>query len=182
MLGGHCDEYQSSDRVVTHHLAPSGAIPNHPHWPLLLYPSAVAIEGSDPAAAFEALFERNRWPAAWRNGVHPFHHFHSTAHESLGIYSGEVTVQFGGEGGVVVTARPGDVIVLPAGTGHKKLSSRGSLGVVGAYPAGQHADMNTLPLSNADRAAAAVLRVALPERDPVYGASGPLFEHWIASA
>ncbi len=68
--------------VIAHCLAPAGAIPNHPHWPLLVYPGAVAIEGADPAAAFEALFNRNRWPAAWRNGVFPFHHFHTNAHEA----------------------------------------------------------------------------------------------------
>lgn len=61
------------------------------------------------------------------HGVHPFHHYHSNGHETLGIYSGEVTVQFGGEAGIAITAKPGDVIVLPAGTGHKMLSSRGSL-------------------------------------------------------
>jgi uncharacterized protein YjlB len=167
-----------TSRVVAHRLAPAGAIPNHPRWPLLVYPAAVAIGGADPAVAFEALFNRNRWPAAWRNGVFPFHHFHSNAHEVLGIYSGEVTVQFGGESGVVVTGRPGDVIVLPAGTGHKKVSSRGALGIVGAYPAGQHADMRTPLLSNARRSAEAVAGVPLPECDPVYGPGGPLFTHW----
>jgi uncharacterized protein YjlB len=166
--------------IVAHRLAPAGAIPNHPRWPLLVYPGAVAIEGSDPAAAFEALFDRNRWPSAWRNGVFPFHHFHTKAHEALGVYSGEVTVQFGGDSGVVLTARPGDVIVLPAGTGHKKLSSHGTLGIVGAYPAGQHPDMNTPLLANARRSAKAVTLVPLPECDPVYGASGPLFTHWMA--
>ena len=169
-----------TDRVITHRLAPAGAIPNHPQWPLLVYPAAVAIVGTDPAAAFEALFDRNRWPAAWRNGVFPFHHFHTNAHEVLGVYSGEVTVQFGGDEGVVVTARPGDVIVLPAGTGHKKLASHGALGIVGAYPAGQHPDMHTPLLSNARRSAEAVMRVPLPECDPVYGATGPLFTHWAA--
>src|SRR4249920_2949436 len=158
-------------RVIAHLLAPDGAIPNHPRWPLLVYPGAVAIAGSDPAAAFEALFDHNRWPAAWRDGVFPFHHFHTTAHEVLGVYSGEVTVQFGGEGGVVVTAQPGDVIVLPAGTGHKKLSSRGALGVVGAYPAGEHPDMCRPPVSDSQRSADAVALVPLPECDPVYGAS-----------
>jgi uncharacterized protein YjlB len=127
------------------------------------------IEGPDPAAAFEALFDRNRWPAAWRNGVFPFHHFHTNAHEVLGVYSGEVTVQFGGDSGVVVTARPGDVIVLPAGTGHKKVSSRGALGIVGAYPAGQHPDMRTPLLSSARRSVEAVAGVPLPECDPVHG-------------
>jgi len=165
-------------RVVAHLLAPDGAVPNHPRWPLLVYPGAVAISGSDPAAAFERLFDRNRWPAAWRNGVFPFHHFHTTAHEALGVYSGEVTVQFGGDRGIAITARPGDVIVLPAGTGHKKLASRGELGVVGAYPAGQHPDTNTPLLASARRASEAVARVPLPARDPVLGADGPLFEYW----
>jgi uncharacterized protein YjlB len=166
------------ERVVAHLLTPAGAIPNHPRWPLLVYPGAVAIEGADPAAAFEALFDRNRWPAAWRNGVHPFHHFHTQAHEALGVYSGEVTVQFGGDSGVVITARPGDVVVLPAGIGHKKLSSRGALGVVGAYPAGQRADMCTPVSSNVRRSAEAVAHVPLPECDPVFGVGGPLFTHW----
>jgi uncharacterized protein YjlB len=121
-------------RVIAHRLAPAGAIPNHPRWPLLVYPGAVAIEGADPAALFEALFNRNRWPAAWRNGVFPFHHLHSNAHEALGI--------------------------------------------VGAYPAGQHPDMHTPLLSNTRRSAEAVTGVPLPECDPVYGASGPLFTHW----
>ena len=157
--------------VIAHLLTPSGAIPNHPAWPLLIYPSAV--EAATPEA-FEELFTRNQWPAAWRNGVHPFHHFHSNGHEALGIYSGEVTVQFGGESGITVTAKPGDVIVLPAGTGHKKLWSKGALGVVGAYPDGQHPD-TCLPGQNK---VAAIVSVPLPACDPVYGAGGPLFSHW----
>ena len=165
----------ASGHVIVHQLAPSGAVPNHPRWPLLVYPGAVAIEGADPAAAFEALFDRNGWPSAWRNGVYPFHHFHCDAHEALGVYAGEATVQFGGDGGVVVTARPGDVIVLPAGTGHKKLSSRGALGIVGAYPEGSRADTCMAPFA---RQAAKAAEVALPACDPVYGPRGPLFEHW----
>jgi uncharacterized protein YjlB len=165
-------------RIVAHRLAPSRSVPNHPRWPLLLYPGAVVLATGDPAAVFEALFGGNHWPPAWRNGIYPFHHFHCDAHEALGIYSGEVTAQFGGDGGVVIEARAGDVIVLPAGTGHKKLSSRGSLGIVGAYPAGQHPDMCTPLLASVKRSEEAVARVALPERDPVFGRSGPLFEYW----
>jgi uncharacterized protein YjlB len=165
-------------RVIAHRLAASGGIPNHPRWALLVYPGAVAIAGEDPAAAFEALFDANRWPAAWRNGVYPFHHFHSNAHEALGVYSGEVTVQFGGDDGVVLTARPGDVIVLPAGTGHKRLASRGALGIVGAYPAGAHPDMCRPEGVSRSHHAEAVARVPLPECDPIYGAGGPLSTHW----
>jgi uncharacterized protein YjlB len=147
---------------------------NHPRWPLLVYPDAVAISGTDPASLFEELFTRNAWPAAWRNGVFPFHHYHSNAHEVLGVYSGEVTVQFGGDSGVKVEARPGDVIVLPAGTGHKKLSSKGALGIVGAYPEGARPDTCRPPFASA----ATLAQVPLPSADPVFGRSGPLFEHW----
>ena len=147
---------------------------NHPRWPLLVYPDVL----QDPAAeAFEELFTRNRWPAAWRNGVHPFHHFHSNSHEVLGLYSGEVTVQFGGDAGVTVTAKAGDVIVLPAGTGHKKLASKGSLGVVGAYPEGSRPD--TCRTFSNDHLQV-IERVSLPACDPVFGPEGPLFTHWRA--
>ena len=110
--------------------------------------------------------------------MHPYHHFHSNGHEVLGIYSGEVTVKFGGDAGVTVTAKPGDVIVLPAGTGHKKLSSKGSLGVVGAYPEGQHPDTCIPPFARGAKSAAAVAEVPLPAADPVYGPVGPLFDYW----
>lgn len=163
--------------IIAHRLAAGGNVPNHPRWPLLLYPGALAAE-NDLAAAFEVLFDRNGWPAAWRNGIYPFHHFHCNAHEALGVYSGEVTAQFGGDDGIVLTARPGDVIVLPAGTGHKRLSARGALGIVGAYPAGQHPDMCTPLLPNLQQHADAIARVALPPRDPVYGDGGPLLGHW----
>ena len=63
--------------------ADDGAIPNS-KLPLLVYRQAVP---ADPAA-IERLFTANRWPAAWRDAVHPFHHFHSDAHEVLGVASG----------------------------------------------------------------------------------------------
>lgn len=162
-------------KIVARLLAADRSIPNHPHWPLLLYPGV--LENST-AEAFEELFTRNRWPAAWRNGVFPFHHYHSTSHEALGVYAGEVTVQFGGDAGVALAAKPGDVIVLPAGTGHKKLASRGALGIVGAYPEGQHPDTCMPATASVAKSAAVVARVPLPACDPVYGAGGPLFTYW----
>ncbi|MNC87050.1 hypothetical protein D3C83_27460 [compost metagenome] len=84
-----------------------------------------------------------------------------------------MTVQFGGEPGVVITARPGDVIVLPAGTGHKRLSSKGRLGIVGAYPEGARPDTCTPPFKKES-----TIGAPLPAADPVHGADGPLFRHW----
>ena len=137
-------------------------------WPLLMYPRA--LEAPAPEA-FEKLFTQNRWPAAWRNGIFPFDHYHSNSHEALGVYAGEVTVQFGGDRGVTLTAAPGDVIVLPAGTAHKRVSSRGALGIVGAYPEGSRPDTC---MGVPDKSP----RIALPACDPVLGAKGALFQHW----
>jgi uncharacterized protein YjlB len=139
-------------------------------WPLLIYGQ---VTPDISAEYFEKLFTRHRWPAAWRNGVFPFHHYHSNSHEVLGVYEGEVTVQFGGDAGVTVTARPGDVIVLPAGTLHKRLSSKGALGIVGAYPEGSQPDMNMGFVRRRSEA-------PLPACDPVHGPGGPLFTYWRA--
>jgi len=66
-----------------------GSIPNS-SLPVLLYHHALddadrALHDAAGAAAYEDLFADHRWLAAWRDGIFPFHHFHSTAHEVLGI-------------------------------------------------------------------------------------------------
>jgi uncharacterized protein YjlB len=67
--------------------ADDGAIPNS-KLPMLVYRGAVP---ADPAA-IETLFAANRWPPAWRDSVHPFQHFHSNAHEALGVARGRAKV------------------------------------------------------------------------------------------
>ena len=166
-----------TQQIIAYPLAADGAIPNNEDCSLLVYPGAVALSDPDPAVAFEELFAANGWSGSWRNGIHPFHHFHSTAHEVLGIFSGEATVQFGGDNGITVNARAGDVVIVPAGVGHKKLKAH-DLGVVGAYPRGQRPDMCVPKLTGAVRH----VTVPLPEYDPVFGAGGPLFEYWRARA
>ena len=76
--------------------ADDGAIPNNPTLAFLVFPGVLNLEGDDPAAVCEAVFERNGWSGSWRNGIYPFAHYHSTAHEVLGICRGEAKVRFGG--------------------------------------------------------------------------------------
>ncbi len=96
----------------------------------------------------------------------------------LGIYIGSAVARHGGENGVTVTLNPGDVVIIPAGVGHKKLSASPGFGVVGAYPRGQQPDLCRALRSSCRRAAEQVARVLVPGRDPVHGPGGPMCEHW----
>ena len=88
-------------------LPDSGTIPNNPRLPLLLYKQAVDLPAEGAPELFEDVFTANGWPAAWRSGIHEFHHYHSTAHEALGVYAGSATALLGGEGGIEVTVEAG---------------------------------------------------------------------------
>ena len=145
--------------------------------PVLVYRQSATPD----AAELLSHFERNGWSNGWTNVIYPFHHFHSKAHEVLGIAQGRVEVRLGGEAGLDITLEAGDVVVLPAGTGHKRLSSTGELEVVGAYPEGR--DWDLIRVNDADErllkeARATIAALPLPRTDPIYGKDGPLPRLW----
>jgi uncharacterized protein YjlB len=156
-----------------------GRIPNNAELPLVLYRDAVRLDrGYDPAAVLEETFARNGWRDSWRDGVYPFQHFHTATHEVLGIARGRVTVRFGGEKGRALTLTAGDVAVLPAGTGHRRIRASADLLVVGAYPAGGDYDEPRPGEVDHDEAVASIAKVKRPRKDPVYGADGPMVDLW----
>jgi uncharacterized protein YjlB len=159
------------------HLKPNGWMPNSA-LPVLFYRGAFPAS-DNLAAGMEHLFTANQWPPQWRNGVYDFHHYHSTAHEVLGFAAGHADLVLGGEGGEPVTVHAGDVVVLPAGTGHCRITASNDFLVVGAYPENEQWDICR------SAATAEVLermrRVRFPASDPLTGAGGALPKLWLQS-
>jgi len=156
-----------------------GSIPNNPRLPMLLYPRTLLLDGfADPAAAFEVLFEANGWSDCWRDGIYDYVHYHSRIHEVLGIARGRARVRFGGDAGTAIDLAAGDVAVLPAGTGHQCLVASAGFLVVGAYPADGTYDECRGTAAEHARALRTIPKVALPDRDPVFGREGPLSRLW----
>ena len=151
------------------HFAADGFIPNNLALPLMCYRGAIDVAGGDAEQTIIRHFARHGWGDAWVNGIYPFQHYHSTAHEVLGIARGRALVQFGGPTGPHIEVGAGDVVLIPAGVGHCRLDMSRDLSVVGAYPAGQSADLRR---DNADDFRGALARIAevpLPPLDPVSG-------------
>lgn len=158
--------------------ADDGDIPNN-RWPLIVYRGALAGAKGDSARVFEDLFHNNGWGRSWRSVVFPFHHYHSNSHEALGIARGKVTLRMGGEiGGATIEAVAGDALLIPAGVGHKRLSSAEGLLVVGAYPPGPDYDLMREGAEEKSRIRARIAAVPLPPTDPIGGEGGPVFEFW----
>jgi uncharacterized protein YjlB len=165
-----------------YHFEDDGKTPNNPRLPLMHYQGVLQSRpGLDPAAVCEELFAAHGWKGSWRNGIYPFLHFHTGTHEVLGIARGTARVQFGGDTGKTLTVEAGDVVVLPAGTGHRRISASDDLLVVGAYPEGGDYDQPKPGEVDHHQARTRISEVAVPAQDPVFGRDGPLTEAWRAT-
>ena len=155
--------------LETWHAPPGDGIPNHPRFAVLVYRGVdAAREGADAA---RALFGEHGWGGSWVDGVFEFHHFHSTSHEVLAVVAGAAILELGGPQGEAFDVAAGDVLVLPAGTGHRRATARDGFRVVGAYPAGQE-DYDLLRGDDPAEVEAARERIAAlpaPPEDPVGG-------------
>ena len=164
--------------IETHLLEPGDGLPNN-RLPLIVYRGALEGESCSPDGC-SALFRRNGWQGAWVNGVFSYWHYHARSHEVLGCVSGSARVGFGGNHGVTAEFNAGDVVLIPAGVGHKRLSQQSGFLVVGGYPPGQNGAITNA--GDVDLAAALPIAgaVPVPDKDPVLGSSGGLHEHWHA--
>jgi uncharacterized protein YjlB len=154
-----------------------GIVPNHPRWPVLLYRDVVRLDASNPAAMIDSLFAHNGWGRSWRDTVYDFVHYHSQIHEVLGVAAGTAVLECGGVKGSKIKIEAGDVLVLPAGTGHRLLESSQDFLVVGAYPADGSYDECT-DTRDLNEAVKRIAKVRKPRTDPIFGKHGPLAEAW----
>jgi uncharacterized protein YjlB len=139
--------------------------------PVLIYRGVLAAGARDKANRFRERFRENQWSGLWTDTIFDYTHFHSNAHEVLGIAEGSVMVRLGGERGRLFRLKAGDMLVLPAGVGHQRVGDDEGLKVIGAYPRGQSEfDMK--------RKGRARPNVPLPKTDPFYGEGGPVVEIW----
>jgi uncharacterized protein YjlB len=104
-------------------------------------------------------------------------HFHSTTHEVLGVVSGRARLCFGGEGNpnrFEPIVEKGDLVIVPAGVGHRLLDDLGSQAfkMVGAYPRGKQWDMC---YGQPDEEQVKTIETLdWFHADPLYGADGPV--------
>lgn len=159
--------------------ADDGIVPNNPRFPLLVYRGALALGRTsfDPATVVDTMFDSNGWGRSWRDTVYDFVHYHSQIHEVMGVACGSASIECGGVKGRVLKLKPGDVVVLPAGTGHRLIEASRDFLVVGAYPADGTYDECT-DTRERPEAIKRIAKVRKPDKDPVYGKAGALGRLW----
>ena len=156
-------------------LPENGKIPNNPRLPVLLYRKVFDGNLKD---RFSESFLKNGWGGHWINGVYDFHHYHSTAHEVLGVTGGAAEIVVGGPDGKVLDIIAGDMVILPAGTGHCRIYASENFKVLGAYPLGQEDYDTCTEKDDVEHKKNNISGVPLPEHDPVENAGGVLRELW----
>ena len=165
----------NKEDIITHYFENDGDIPNN-ILPVIIYKNALHYLTDKN---FESTFLQNGWANNWRDIILTEDHFHSNTHEVLGLKSGQARLMLGGRKGEIVNVEQGDVIILPAGVGHFSVNNSADYQFVGGYPNG--ADWNlkfSLKKENSASILAEIANIPIPEKDPIFGDNGPLFEFW----
>lgn len=162
------------EQVKFIHLEDDSSIPNNESLAVVIYPGVF----KDNPERIEETFNKNGWTNSWTNGVFDYHHYHSNTHEALGVRSGSAVILLGGDYGQELEFHTGDVAVLPAGTGHKKISASDDFQIVGAYPGGVSPNKKVGHLDERPYVLEDIQNTPLPLKDPVYGKKGPILENW----
>jgi len=175
----HTEHINKTPEIIRINLRANKNFPNS-SLDVLIYKAACILPKQKNKAAdiFQKIFLRNGWSNSWRNGIYNFHHYHSTTHEVMGICSGKATILLGGPKGKKVALEQGDVLILPAGVGHKCLNASGQFLCIAAYPQGKDYDMNLGKKAELESSLKHIENLGKPSKDPVYGKLGFLKVYW----
>lgn len=177
-LTGYAQETQPNVNIRSLTLDKTvGGVPND-RLPLLIYQQAVPANTPNADAYLTDLFAHNGWPVQWRYQIFTFTHYHTNTHELLGVSQGQAKVQLGGVTGPKATVQKGDVILIPAGVGHRQLSATDDFEVLGAYPNGLSPDLYHDDPSKLAQARKNIAQIAMPSTDPVTGKQGGIRQRW----
>ncbi|KAH7072116.1 RmlC-like cupin domain-containing protein [Paraphoma chrysanthemicola] len=169
----------TSLHITTHSIPPHSHLPNTSTHPLIIYHSVYPAHTSP--SLIETHLRTTSLVPAWRYTMYTTTHYHSSTHEVLCVYAGRARLLFGGEGNpgkVEVVVGKGDVLVVPAGVGHRLLEDLAGDGeegymMVGAYPRGCSWDM-CYGKEEEEGERKRVGEVKWLEKDPMYGDDGPV--------
>jgi len=166
------------DKVIHQLIKPDCYFPGNSRFPLLIYKNVSFLSGQCPQVT-QAWLKQNSWGYSWFDGVYDYHHYHSNTHETLVIVSGECHIQIGGDNGKSYTVHEGDVVIVPAGVAHKSVSASSNFRCIGAYPFEVGCDMNYGRREEYPVAVEQIKKVGLPEKDPIFGKNGLIFDYWV---
>lgn len=166
----------TSLRVSKHQIPAFKGIPNTSIQgkPLLIYHGAFAdATASKIEAHLNSIAEVT---PQWRYTMYTDTHFHSNTHEVLAVANGSAKCCFGHEdnpGRIETVLEKGDVVVLPAGLGHRLIHDFGGFHMVGSYPTSSSGwDMCYGHPGEEDKVKA-ISDLPWFKRDPIYGDHGP---------
>ncbi len=168
---------QEPEKVIHQIISRNELFPNNDDFPLLIYKQAFDVAAAIPEQLQNHLKD-NQWLNSWVDGIYDYHHYHSNTHETLVIISGHCTVQMGGDAGSSYEVHAGDVIIIPAGVAHKRLSGSADFKCIGAYPEGIEPNMNYGKKEEHPEVDKSIHSIGLPAYDPIFGKKGLLFEYW----
>ncbi|GLB06291.1 hypothetical protein AtubIFM57258_001588 [Aspergillus tubingensis] len=167
--------------VTSRQIPKWGGIPNTSiqSKPLMIYHKAFNASANDLAAHLEEIGEVR---PQWVYSMYSQTHFHSTTHEVLGVVSGRARLCFGGEANperFEPTVEKGDLIIVPAGVGHRLLEELGSdqgdpFQMVGAYPPQKQWDMCYGDSREEDKVSRNIHALSWFHSDPLCGQDGPV--------
>src|ERR1700728_3721160 len=91
-------------------------VPNS-NLPVLFFRSVLAPTASEKERRFREAFKKNGWTGLWTDTIYDYTHFHSNAHEVLGIAEGSVTVKLGGDEGRTFRLKAATCLCFRPGSG-----------------------------------------------------------------